>query len=219
MKNNFLIEFNTDDDFLKELYPPRPAIEDLPEWFKDTHDDPETSITQCMPAMDYITSGYIIYNSYEYQLEEKVINFKKGLAIESVNSRPEKLKKPTVFHHPSCPTPNVEKNFWRIDTDWQIKTPPGYSCLIIQPFYEFNKNYQIMPAIVDTDRYDYTLNVKGYLTGKSHAVLPGEKLVQVIPFKRENWTHTTNCKRLHSHLLHYIYGAYRKLFHSKKSYK
>ena len=211
-----LIEFNTDDKFLLKTYPPRPIKDDMPDWVNTAIDHPEQSILRCMPAMDIINSGYIMYNSYEYRLEEKVVNFQKGLGIDSVNPRPEVLKRSTVFPALSCP--GVAKNFFRIDTDWQIKTPPGYSCLIMQPFYEFNQNYQIMPAIVDTDKLDYVLNVKGYLHNTSHVMYPKDKLVQIIPFKRENWTHKTGYKKFHTHLLHYLHGAYKKLFHSNKRY-
>jgi len=54
---------------------------------------------------------------------------------------------------------------------------------------------------------------------KDLRILPGEKLVQIVPFKRDNWEMTLKSERMYSQLFHYIRGAYTKLFRSEKVYK
>jgi hypothetical protein len=57
-------------------YPPVPASKIIPEWYKNIpvalskdpgfiDNDGVPSIKRCMPVLDYLTSGYILRNSYE----------------------------------------------------------------------------------------------------------------------------------------------------------
>jgi len=77
---------------------------------------------------------------------------------------------------------------------WIIKTPPGYSSLITQPFN--NTNYphpqiKTFTGLVNTDTYfnpiTYFFHVKAPFTG---IIKKGTPLVQVVPIKREEWQHT-----------------------------
>ena len=46
-----------------------------------------------------------------------------------------------------------------------------------------------MPAIVDTDKHDIPVGLTGYLTDYENIVTikPGDPIMQVIPFKRDDW--------------------------------
>ena len=65
------------------------------------------------------------------------------------------------------------------------------------------------------------VEIPGFLTtDKPVTIASGAPLIQVIPFKREDWEMTTVHKPKHKSRLEFIYEqAYRKLFHSKKSFK
>tara|TARA_B110000503_G_scaffold40341_1_gene66261 strand:+ start:4489 stop:5145 length:657 start_codon:yes stop_codon:yes gene_type:complete len=216
------INFISDDPTIINMFPPQPIINDYPKWL-DTTDTTKSDYTvkHCMPVMDYINSGYIIYNAWEYSLEEKMLGFTKGLEIESMNPRPERRRiSPSVFAGTALPAKSrASKAYFKIETDYKIVTPPGYSCLVMQPFYDFTEDYTIMPAVIDTDKYDYVISAVGYVNKPKIVIPPGARILQVIPFKREEWNMSIKEDNLRSKLFHYIHGAYESVFHSKKRYK
>jgi len=71
---------------------------------------------------------------------------------------------------------------------WGIKTPPGYSCLFVQPLHR-ESVFTIMPGIVDTDTYNNPVNFPFVLNDtKFQGIIPaGTPIAQVIPFKRDSW--------------------------------
>jgi hypothetical protein len=215
------IEFITEDPNILELYPPRPIKDDMPEWLNKV--DPELnefSIKHCPPAMDWISSGYIIYNVWEYLLEDTVRDFKRGLSVQTMNTRPElRITQPSVVSKAAMPIPDGPFSYFRLESDFKVVTPPGYSCLVMQPYYDFNSQFKILPGIIDTDKHDWVISSMAYTTHKKLSILPGEKLFQIIPFKRDNWKMEAKTDIYFSKLMHYINKCYKKLYWSKKSFK
>jgi hypothetical protein len=178
------------------------------------------NIKSCVPVNDLLTSGYILFNSYQLNLQEKLVSFNKTLDIET--TRPEQFQTTlTSFQKKQCPIPHESKPevFFKINLDWTITTPPGYSCLIMQPYYLFETRYSIMPAIVDTDKLDSAISVAGFLTSREQVeLLPGMPFVQIIPFKRDTWSMNISAKLVNSKLKHFLFDGYKRLFHSKKDF-
>jgi hypothetical protein len=87
--------------------------------------------------------------------------------------------------HPSANSQGYPK--WM--NPWAIKTPKGYSTLFVQPMHR-ESVFTILPGIVDTDTYTATVNFPFVISDlKFEGMIPkGTPLVQVIPFKRDNWT-------------------------------
>jgi hypothetical protein len=220
------INFNCPDIAIHELCTPKPTIDCIPHWFSSMVEIPigikdDRNIKSCLPVQDFLTSGYILFNSYQLNLEEKFIQFNKTLNVET--TRPEQFKKTlTSFQKQQCPVPHVDKpdTFFKINLDWTITTPPGYSCLIMQPYYLFENRYTIMPAIVDTDKLDIPISVAGFVTTKSLVeIKPGDPFVQVIPFKRDDWNMSVGHVSKLSKIKHYVFDGYKSLFHSPKRFK
>lgn len=220
------INFSCTDGAVQLLCTPKPAAEYIPEWYTRLTEISEgvmtdRNIKSCIPVSDLMNSGYILFNSYQLNLQEKIVNFNKTLDIET--SRPEQFKKTlTSFGKMQCPIPHASKpeTFFKIKLDWVITTPPGYSCLIMQPYYLFENRFSIMPAIVDTDKLDSTISVAGFITTKEFVEMkPGDPFIQVIPFKRDDWDMTTHNKTAYSKIKHYVYDGYKKLFYHRKIFK
>jgi hypothetical protein len=112
-------------------------------------------------------------------------------------------------------------NYFRFDSEWAVQTPPGYSCLVVQPYYLFQNQFSIMPAIIDTDKFNQKIPVVGYLTGAKDEVrfYCGDPLVQIIPFKRDDWESEFTADTILTKSKYYLFNAYKKLFHSKKQFK
>jgi len=214
------IEFYTDDPQIMKDFPPMPISQDLPKWLDNIDKNNEFSVTHCAPVMDWMNSGYIIHNPYETFVKEKIVQFKKGIELTTQNKRPNLRKiNPSVYAKECMPVDNELYAYFKIETEFKVVTPPGYSCLVMQPFYDFNSRFTIMPGIIDTDKHDWVITTMAYTKEKDLRILPGEKLVQIVPFKRDNWEMTLKTEKIYSQLFHYIRGAYTKLFRSKKVYK
>ena len=114
-----------------------------------------------------------------------------------------------------------------VSVPWRIETPPGYSCLIQPPYFHFEKRFTLWPGIVDTDTIDVPWsNWPGHMNipkGESVKVQPGTPLMQVFPFKREDWEMEIEVdeagKARDTSLKFFLTNAYARIFHRKKSYK
>jgi len=220
------IKFLCEDPAVLQLYPPKPANKFLPNWYKDlsswkkdhTLGIDAPTIKNCIPAQDLMLSGYIIFNTYEIALS--TLNKDMYEHIEAVCPHKSHI---SSHHHEQMPVQinTRKKNYFKIAQPWLIKTPPGYSCLFQQPFYHFEQRYQLLPAIVDTDIHDLNVEIPGYLlTDDVVKIESGAPLVQVIPFKRDDWQSSMSAEKFkQSKLTDYTSKGYKTEFHSKKNYK
>jgi hypothetical protein len=243
------IKFNIEDQLALSHWPPIPAKEFLPEWYKNMPDAKESygfddqvvkSIKACVPVSDFLTSGYILKATWEVRVSEQTKNFvsQMGIITASMNENVSNVGKRTdkdqglhpnihanIYDAKECPMRYAKnknlKNYFRFNSEWTITTPPGYSCLIIQPYYLFNTHYSIMPTIIDTDKFNEKIPIVGYLTGETDEVrfFCGDPLVQVIPFKRDDWELELTTNLIPNKSKFFLYNAYRKLFHAEKKFK
>ena len=243
------IKFNIDDKTALEHWKPVPAKDCLPEWYanmtaaKDTYNFDENvlrSIRACVPVEDFLTAGYILKATYEVRVSEKIENFIPKMNILTANTVNNKLNDSNktddmqglhpnnavgIYAENMCPMRSAEKkhpgNYFRFNSEWSIQTPPGYSCLVIQPYYLFQNEFSILPAIIDTDKFNQKIPVVGYLTKANSEVrfFCGDPLVQVIPFKRDDWESEFTSNTILDKSKFYLFNAYKKLFHSKKQFK
>lgn len=219
------IKFICPDPQIVEHFAVKPSKKTVADWLRDLPNEKSVptenlhfkTIKECMPALDMMTAGYTIFSTYELRVDP----VKKHGYEDYIVTTPG-VDYVTTHHHEQCPVKidGKKKHFIKIHQPWLIRTPPGYSCLFIQPFYELEQRYRLMPAIVDTDKHDLPVLLPGYaVNSESFVIEPGTPLVQVIPFKRENWTMKTEVQNIGtSKLAFYIEGMYRKIFHSKKSW-
>jgi hypothetical protein len=212
------ITFSIHKDLIeeKEIHP-IPAKQNIPDWYKKiekfNYQNPlETTIKACIPVLDSITAGYLLplpqdmmcqVNFWNESLK-KIVNFihfgQRNEFVDKASERGYGLQN-TSNEHPSAQV-GGEKSFYaqknngghipKIMNPFTIKTPPGYSCLFVPPMHRENDEFQILPAIVDTDSFVdkinfpfvFNLGKKGSLN-KLYKI--GTPYVQVIPFKRESW--------------------------------
>ena len=234
MKN--IITFSASDADTIEMFPPVPAGKLIPEWYKDTpielpKIDPYTklntpSIKRCVPVLDYLTTGYIIRATYEVQIKEYIDSkLFVGFDYRSRNTELHVGKHP--WHQAQFNAGDGRKHHYlKINQPWHIRTPPGYSCMLFDPYYRFRKEYSFFPGVVDTDKHDEPIGLVGLIKEKEFTISPGDPLVVVFPFKREDWQMTIKQQKdewskssFKYRLNTYWSGLYASLFHSKKSYR
>lgn len=232
-----LITFSTSDREVAELFPVIPASKLIPDWYKDTPVEipeivpftkPHTpTVKRCVPVLDYLTTGYIIRASYEMHIKQHVddhyindFDFRCRHSEKTIGKHP--------WHQAQFTVNGQKSHYLKINQPWHIKTPPGYSCMIFDPHYHMRKEFSIFPGVVDTDKHDEPIGLVGLIKEREFMVKPGDPLVVVFPFKREDWQMETKIvtpaeelarSSFKYRLSTYWAGIYASLFHSKKTYR
>lgn len=184
---------------------PTPASKNIPEWYKKQPayggNDEEmmiksggstSTIKRCLPIFDMINSGYIIYIPCDIymdatdpeKLKWSLPHFASQLKRDLVSSHaPEQ-----VSNYP-LNEKQYHKQIFRIMPFWAVGTEKGYSCLFTEPFHADPVPFRTFGGIVDTDKYiadgHYSIQIEKGFKG---VIERGTPLVQVTPFKRDNYS-------------------------------
>jgi len=176
-----------------DIAQPKPAGKILPDWYKHLPAFEEKNIEpgkqtakSCRPLYEYLQYGYILPLWCDYIFHHN----EKNREIVAVS-------KCAYGGHPSEQTGDVLKNSntfidnaVKFINPWTIRTPPGYSCLFMAPFYNFEERFTIAPAIVNTDLFHNQIHFPAFVNKniKVPFVLEmGYPLIHIIPFKRDDW--------------------------------
>jgi hypothetical protein len=221
------------NDFDLNFFPPKPAVKEVPDWYKDTpeyisdrgkktiNDDKPHTIKKCMPVFDAITAGYILYT----QVEVQIYPGDDGFPIYTWPSQ-SAIDFHPIIQAPLHPLKN-EAPYPKWMNPYAISTPPGYSILITQPMHR-ESIFTILEGIVDTDTYKAPVNFPFVLKDiKWEGIIPaGTPMAQVIPFKRESWEHKIGSdkerieqEKITRKLKTLLYNSYKRQFWSSKQYR
>ena len=174
------------------IAPPVPARSYLPDWFRRlpavdeavaSKSDTGLTIKRCMPFLDAMSTGWILPLAATVRLDirdegawvEAGWDFDKTMVsnhgLHQVRGNPCGKRPPRKFH-----------NYWT------IVTPPGWSCLFIDPLNRPNGVFEVLSGVVDTDTYRSLIHFPFFATGPDglHVIEKGSPLVQIIPFRRDD---------------------------------
>jgi len=85
-------------------------------------------------------------------------------------------------------SPEFSKYAYKWDNPYTIKTPPGYSVMFSHPVNMPYLPFYTLSGVVDTDNYFQPVLFPFIAKNNFNGVLPaGTPIVQVIPFKRDDW--------------------------------
>jgi len=209
--DSLIIQSHTDLNIL-----PQPIKLNIPKWFKSlNHSADDKTIKGCIPFLETLQSGYLIRNYQDTRIKHNVLNEWKGTDGKKIHGKGEvkySISEPELgrkLNYPEGPqlhkpgqlgeSPLVEKNknleFHKILNPWIIVTPPGYSCLFTAPLNNRDDRFEIISGIVATDTYYNHINFPFTLNGDKYEhidtiIKVGTPVAQVIPFKRESWSHS-----------------------------
>jgi len=228
------IEFIKTLDTFPDIYSPCLSSDILPEWYKKMqsyHTEKDnfrsntkmSTIKKCMPVFDAISSGYLI----RLHSDISIVSTKDGYLYKTSNPKTEEV----LQFHSRLQAETYPKDLSmyvslpKIVNHWGIKTPKGYSCLIIPPSHHENI-ISVLTAVVDTDTYNspihlpFLINVDNF----SGIIKAGTPIAQVIPFKRDSWSMSLSenfdLKRMFdSRIMSVFYNAYKSMFWQKKDFK
>ena len=241
MSKNINFRARSEDEF--NIQPkPYPAVKQLPKWFTEAKPYDESSpghpadgklhfsnrnanatYKKCVPLLDGLSSGYIVPLWADVMIEIK-------------NNTPliywKTLKNIFELHGDSTknivPPAGYTNIVYKYLNCWIPQTPKGYSCLILSPLGYGDLPFKAVPAIVDTDRSTLELIFPMWIKKDFEGIVEkGTPMVQIIPFKRDNWESTFDYykngeyygiideKNFNSTMI----GHYLKNHHSKKKFK
>jgi len=228
-----IINFAFDDNF-KYINYPLPAKKYIPDWFKETpkfiNTDKEDIIEHmgtfkaCMPFTDSLLSGYI------FELWQD-INIIQDEEMPRINWKDNSV--PVFAARDSNLSGNMPIPIGHHDIHFvlrhplYIKTPPGYSVLITQPLNRNDLPFTALSAIIDCDKEpffpgNYSMFLRKDFSG---VIKAGTPLLQIIPFKRDDWKTKINLniinegKKASIKSLRTIRGWYRDNVWSTKKYE
>lgn len=181
---------------------PFPISQSLPDWWKNMtpyHVEPKNpegkklfirdldsnaTFKKCTPMLDALITGYAIPLWADVQVRQ---------SPEEIPSIFWKVRRDVFQLHGVSsdmvpPPPGYTNTVVKFMNLWIPKTPPGYSTLVTSPFGYRDGAFLAIPAIVDTDVSTLEVLCPMWIkSGFEGIVEKGTPLVQMIPFKRDDW--------------------------------
>jgi len=215
------------------LYP-TPASKNLPDWYKTmptSYGEPGTlessqtrTIKKCMPVLDTISSGYLLY------LHTDLIIEKNEADVYTYHWSSDDRKVITL-HTPEATNgyKNIRtpSNIAKLQNPWSIKTAKGCSTLFLPPLHRPKCGITILEGVVDTDIYTDSVQFPFMVDeGFSGIIVKGTPIAQVIPFIRQNWQmkiggekEQQEATRVGKFITSSFFNAYKKTYRQEKKYQ
>lgn len=219
---------------VSDINHPKPTKLYTPDWFKNTskfyNTDREDVIQHgktfkvCMPFIDSMLSGYI----FELWQDINILNNDISPMITWKDTESPVFSIRDSRQAGSMQVPHgYHDTHFALHHPLYIKTPPGYSILVTQPFNRFDLPFMALTGIVDSDKEpffpgNYSMFLKKDFSGIVEA---GTPLLQILPFKRDDWKSEIDNSiviegnRAANKSGRKILGWYRDNVWSKKSYE
>lgn len=226
-----IVTFTCDPKLYGSIPNPVPAEELLPKWIRKMNPENSSprSIKRCVPVVDAMSMGYIVPLWADVH-----VNTVNG--IVHLNYKQEVPSPMFTDHHPDqvagCPLHDSTfgNQPLKLLSPWIITTPPGWSCLFIQPINHFDKRFSHVSGVVDTDTYRTHVNSSFiWMQDNFCGVLPkGTPWMQVIPFQRTECTHVVRestaedvliSEKANAKIYTVLSNGYRLNFWNPKKYK
>lgn len=174
------------------IAPPVPAKGYIPDWFRRlpavdegqvSTTDTGLTIKRCLPFLDAMGTGWILPLAAAVRLEIR----EGGRRVDAGWDFDRTM---VSFHgaHQVRGNPQGERAACKFHNYWTIVTPPGWSCLFLDPLNRPNGLFEVVAGVVDTDTYRAPVHFPFFPTAPDglHVIEKGSPMVQVIPFRRDS---------------------------------
>lgn len=181
--------------------PPVPSKTKIPDWFKKIPAQDKTfggdprdnsTVKKCMPFLDSLTSGYMVTVPQDIAITKTPDQGTKAYWGFTPPGHDLLFDLDRPLHRTEgMPVPEGYNEYvWRMVTYPRVETPPGYSILVTHPFNRYDLPFLTMTGIIDSDKVHARLGLNMWLRDDFEGIIPkGTPVAQILPFKREAWTH------------------------------
>ena len=162
------------------------------------------TIRACPAMQDWLTMGWYLIAKRDIQViqgSDKSYTDDERVSAYDPGVRKEKGQ----YHSQSHPRAQFGEVFnflgegqgpirdaFKMRNPWNVKTPKGYSCFYLDPFLHQSPYFSTWPGIIDTDTFNKNMDNAQIIfypkVDHSFVIKSGTPLVQIIPFRREEWT-------------------------------
>lgn len=183
----------------REINPPAPAKNYMPDWYKrlppfksgnrprwdESTFSANSTAKLCMPFFDTFVTGYIQETWVDIIVEKDgnggvlLHQSKPDLPIFNIRDNNEIYSGPSEFY-------SGDNYVWM--TQWEPKTPKGWSTLYMHPMNQFDLPFFTINGVMDTDLWWQGGGLPFYIKKDFEGIIPkGTPMYQMVFFKRENW--------------------------------
>ena len=178
---------------------PIPAVQGMPDWFKQMPQKGYSEINQkdlltikkCPPVIDAMAYGFLLPLASDLKVENGEFSWDRNVPAGGITGLPHS---PIDYHDnvqvAGTPFFDDDRFIIKFNNFWTIETPPGYSLLFTHPLNRGDLPFTTIAGLVDTDTYvDNLVNFPARWHDTAfNGVLPkGTPIAQCIPVKREKW--------------------------------
>lgn len=172
---------------------PVPASECLPEWFKDLTNVSIKTSKSCRGLYDVMTSGFMVVWPFDVTItrdENGKLFVKRTRDDERFSFHPHPHVQ--LGAYPDANLSLQKHGVEKVELPYKIRSSKNTSVMMIQPPYRPDLKTEVMPGIIDTDKFYSPLNVlftiKNTDTTRDIKISAGTPLAQIVPFVRSEWS-------------------------------
>jgi len=165
---------------------PKPAKSFIPKWFKDIPSHQDMTVKQCPSFPDYFSQGYIVPMWSDVRLAMNPESMEYGWSSPLKDTLIEVHTNNQFIDHVQPYFQDSHGKFvFKAVCPWKIITPPGWSVLQLPLFYHFNREWSVLPGVLDTDIYhNINQQILYHGNGETIEIKRGDPLALYIPFER-----------------------------------
>lgn len=174
---------------------PEPASSFIPEWFRTLQQysggklitqGTGTSATakKCVPLLDGMTTGYTLklwtdIHVFNREDGKREINWRTTLPVFEIHPGADTYVPPPFGY---------DSTVYKFLSHFRIKTPKGYSVMVVPPSGHNQSIFRAIPAVIDTDGDLLDLSFPMWIQKDFEGIVErGIPMVTIIPFERESW--------------------------------
>jgi hypothetical protein len=210
---------------------PKPSKENVPEWYHQaelSYGAPvvQPGLKKCIPFLDALLTGYQLTLPVDLHVF-KGEDGGTGLSwdADAVYAQMVVQRDPRQGETLPRPAGHLPDHF-AFSNKWAWKVPEGYSVLVTHPLNRFDLPFTVTSGVIDSDNYWGSGFLPFFLREDFEGIVPaGTPIAQLIPFKREDWTHVENDPSMDSEIAEQVSGlrtpegSYKRKFWQQKRFR
>ena len=171
------------------------------------------TVKSCLPVIDSLTAGYTFCTPYDIQIQRLNNYVTPQFAAHTPGLSPFITRRSdmTMETHHLKNLEGYDAVEFNWIPHWSIRTPKGYSAMFVHPLNRPDLPFYTIGGILDTDGWGAAGNHPFAFKKDWEGIIPaGTPVVQIIPFKREDWKSTAD-KSMTKEYLKNIFDRDKKL--------